>query len=101
MLDLISRVSIGCALACFIIYIVLALKLVPDPREKLDETVEQLPGHVQSLRMADPKEFAELVKALASLVDSLVKAGPALWSLIGSMLFLLIAALAAGAFTSP
>ena len=41
-------------------------------------------------------EIADLLKALASLTDSLVKAGPALWSLIGSILFLLVASIAAG-----
>lgn len=43
-------------------------------------------------------DAAELVKAFASLTDSLAKAGPALWSLLGSALFLLIACVAAGAF---
>ena len=42
------------------------------------------------------KDLAELVKAIATLVEGLVKAGPALWSLIGSLLFLLIACAAAG-----
>lgn len=42
----------------------------------------------------------DIVKAFATLVDSLVKAGPALTALIGSMVFLVIAGFAAGLFNS-
>ena len=45
---------------------------------------------------ATPAEATEMIKALATLTDSLLKSGPALWSMIGAVLFLLIACLAAG-----
>jgi hypothetical protein len=38
------------------------------------------------------------MSAVATLTEALAKAGPALWSLIGSLLFLLIAGMAAGVF---
>jgi hypothetical protein len=41
----------------------------------------------------------DLVNAFAALAEALAKAGPALWSLIGSLLFFLIAALAAVVFS--
>ncbi len=41
-------------------------------------------------------EVTEFAKAMATLVDSLAKAGPALTSLIGSIFFLVIAAVSAG-----
>ena len=100
MQNIISWVAVGCAIASFAVYLVLTFRIIPDPRDKTDKTVHELAARTKEL--AGPpsaKDFAELVKALASLVDSLVKAGPALWSLIGSMLFLLIAAAAARVFS--
>jgi hypothetical protein len=101
MKDTIAYVAVGCAIVCLGVYLALTLKIISDPREKTDKTIHELAARTKAL--AGPpsaKDVAELVKALASLVDSLVKAGPALWSLIGSLLFLLIAALAAGVFSS-
>lgn len=43
-------------------------------------------------------DLTKLTEALSKLTDSLVKAGPALTSLIASILFLGIAALTSGAF---
>lgn len=49
-----------------------------------------------------PGEVVDVIKALAALGDGMAKAGPALWSLIGSVLFTLIAAMAAGVIqTAP
>src|ERR1700733_2386452 len=42
-----------------------------------------------------------LIKALPAMLDSLVKGGPSLTSLIGAVLFLMIGALSAGVFQSP
>lgn len=43
----------------------------------------------------------DLVKALTSLTDGLAKAGPALWALIASVLYLSVAAVAAGILHDP
>lgn len=43
-------------------------------------------------------DVAALLEAVAKLGDALIKAGPALWRLLASVLFLLIAALSAGVF---
>lgn len=43
-------------------------------------------------------DLALVLEALAKLGDTLIKAGPALWRLLASVLFLLIAALSAGVF---
>jgi flagellar basal body-associated protein FliL len=95
---IIAVIAILFACGCFIVYLVVTLKHVPAAQEKADQTVRQLnPAAVAGV---SAKEIAELVKALASLAEALAKAGPALWSLIGSVLFLLIAALAAGLIIS-
>lgn len=46
-------------------------------------------------------DFSGLVEALAKLSDSLAKAGPAVTSLIGAVLFYAIAAVASGALHDP
>ncbi len=43
-------------------------------------------------------EFTALLEGMGKLVDSLSKAGPALQSIVAAVLFLLIAAIGAGAF---
>jgi hypothetical protein len=100
MQTVISVVALGCAILSFVVFLVVTLRQIPDARSKADQAVRALAGSGQSFTGVSAKDVAELVKALASLADSLVKAGPALWSLMGSLLFLLIAALAAGLIVS-
>lgn len=47
---------------------------------------------------ASPQQVIDLVNATATLADNLAKAGPALWTMIGAVLFLLVACFAAGVF---
>lgn len=46
---------------------------------------------------ASLSQLTDLFKAAGGLAESLLKAGPALWSMIGSLLFLVVACLATGA----
>lgn len=101
MLTVIAGVAVGCAVLSFAVFLYAALKLIPEGRNKADQAIRQFTSSAQNFTGVSAKDIAELVKALASLADSLVKAGPALWSLIGSALFLFIASLAAGVFSSP
>ena len=55
-----------------------------------------LPGALPSL-----DDFSKLLTALATLTESLSKAGPSLTSVIAAVLCLLIAATSGGAFRSP
>jgi len=71
----------------------------PPARAKAEQNAEQAANAVKSMVGPTPAQVAEMVKALATLSQALVKAGPALWSMIGSALFLLIATLAAGVFS--
>ncbi len=87
------------ATVCLGIYVLLTFKVIKDRRDKVDPTVAELPAKTKELGPPSVKDLAELVKQLAALVDGLVKAGPALWALIGSLLFLLIGAVAAGVFS--
>lgn len=82
---------------CFLVYVVLSLAPVILAWKEHKRARKSSRG-ADALAAPVPIDFAGLVKAFATLVDSLVKAGPALWALIGSMLFLLIAGFAAGVF---
>lgn len=94
--DKIAWVAIFGAVGCFIVYVSVTLKLIPDASEKANKAIRELAPPATKLDGMSAKDFAELVKAVATLVEGLVKAGPALWSLVGSLLFLLIACAAAG-----
>ncbi|HEY4070929.1 MAG TPA: hypothetical protein VGM04_05160 [Sphingomicrobium sp.] len=96
MQNVICWVAIFGAVGCFIVYVSVTLKLIPDASEKANKTVKEMAPSTARFEGISAKDFAELVKAIATLVEGLVKAGPALWSLIGSLLFLLIACAAAG-----
>ena len=98
MQDAISVVAIICSMVCLGTFLALALKKVPDAAERADQRVQQL-AQAKQFAEVDPKDLAEIIKGLASLAEALVKAGPAFWSLMGSLLFLVIAAAAAGVFS--
>ena len=97
MKDTISWVAIVFASLCFLLYFVLTLAPLFLARKQYKADREA--AGRENLAPPVPIDFSGLVKAFATLVDSLVKAGPALWALIGSMIFLLIAGFAAGLFT--
>jgi len=96
-------VAIGSAALCLLAYLVLIWKAI-QAASKADKAAGDVAAKVaeeRSVAAAIPVDLSDLVKSLATLVESLVKGGPALWSLIGSLLFLVIAGFAAGIFTSP
>ena len=93
----ITVVAVAAGAISFLLYLLITLNVLNPSSQQQTEDALQTP-HTQARNLA--------VKGLATLSANLVKAGPALWSLIGSALFLLIAAVAAGllgsapAFTS-
>ncbi len=89
--------SIVCGGACFLLYGFLSVAAVvskPAPVRSANTRTMGL--------LADPaasvEDVTKLIEALSKLTDSLAKAGPALTSLVGALLFFLIAALNSGAF---
>jgi hypothetical protein len=84
----------------FGVHLVFSARLAAKEAEEARRDVRALMTRASAdgASMSTP-QVAELAKALAALVDSLVKAGPALWSMIGSLLFLMVACTAAGVFT--
>lgn len=88
--------ALAFAAVTFLLFLLMMLGgLNPESPHKAAQ--DQAVSSVKSLAGAPtPAEVAELVKALAAFSDSLMKAGPRLWTLMGSILFLLIAAIAAG-----
>ena len=87
------------AVVTFVLYIVLSLAPLWLARKEYKEKQAKA-GAKKEIAAPPAIGFADLVTALAALVEGLAKAGPALWALIGSMLFLLIAGFAAGVFTT-
>jgi len=86
------------SLISFFVYLGFSLGwLGQEETKQAIQASEVAKNQVRGLTAPTPAQVADLLKALGSLTDSLVKAGPALWSLVGSVLFLLIAAIAAGA----
>ncbi len=65
----------------------LRVKSTAPPKTGLGSTAEVQSGL---------SDMAKLVEALAKLADSFAKAGPAVMSLVASILFLLVATLGAG-----
>ena len=90
-------VAIVFASLCFILYVVLTL--APLFAGRPDKAADKPPPGTQTLGPVPATVLPDLVNALAALTEALAKAGPALWSLIGSLLFFLIGALAAGVFS--
>lgn len=83
----------------FVVHLVFSARLAAKEAEEARRDVRALMTRAGAdAASMSPPQVAELAKALAALVDSLVKAGPALWSMIGSLLFLLVACTAAGVF---
>ncbi|MEO7691201.1 MAG: hypothetical protein ABIS51_18100 [Sphingomonas sp.] len=79
---------------CFALFLWLSAKAqTATPSEPARQMAEKASG----LAPANIGELTDLVKALSTLSESLSKAGPALTVLIGSILFLALAALASGA----
>jgi HAMP domain-containing protein len=97
MQKLIVDVAIAGAIVCLVVYVVLTLAPVILAWAKYKAPAKAGAGR-RTIAAVPLTGISDLVKAFATLVDSLVKASPALTSLIGSMLFLLIAAAAAGLF---
>ena len=97
--ELIPWAALLFAVACFVLYAVLSLAPLRLAQKQFKE--DRAAGAANRELVAPPGiGFADLVTAFAALVEGLAKAGPALWALIGSMLFLLIAGFAAGVFTT-
>lgn len=80
---------------CFMLFLWLSLKA---QQATATAPAQQMADKASGLTPTSFGELTEMVKALATLSDSLVKAGPALSVLIASILFLTIAAGASGAF---
>ncbi|MCA3260074.1 MAG: hypothetical protein IM669_10125 [Phenylobacterium sp.] len=95
--QLITHVALICAILSFAIYIAFSLGwLKSQPQQSQTEVRDAMSAVKAKAAAATAQEVTDLVKALAALTDSLAKVGPALWSMIGSILFLLVASVASG-----
>ena len=96
MKDIIALAAIVGAATCLIVYLALSYAVYKALRKSRGEMLDSATKGGGQTSM----KFIFESKDIAPIIDSLAKAGPAFWSLVGSMLFLLIAALAAGVFKS-
>ena len=97
MQTVIPIVAIVCAIACVIAFLVLTLKVMPAARQRADATAKRLTDSNKDLKNASAQQLTDILKATASLTDSMVKTAPAFWAMVGAVAFLLIAGLASGA----
>jgi hypothetical protein len=96
----IALVALAFAIVSFGLYVRFALhnvKVAGEASQRNETTI----AAARTKGAVSPTDMAELIKAMASLTEALVKAGPALWSLIGTVLLLLIASVSAGALQTP
>ena len=84
---------------CFAVYLILSVTPLVLAAQKYEEQKAKDDGNRRLVPV--PFNVVDTVKAFAALAEGLVKAGPALWALIGSMFFLVLAGFAAGLFTTP
>jgi hypothetical protein len=84
---------------CFVFYIVSAsVTLRAKPHQAASDLVNATKSVANSPQpKATAEEYSKLLEAASKLTDSLSKAGPTLVSLIGAILFFLIAAVSSGA----
>ena len=89
--------SLICGGLCFLLYLLLSLAPVFS-KSAPAKTVNSRAAGFLANPAASVEDVTKLIEALSKLTDSLAKAGPALTSLVGALLFFLIAALNSGAF---
>jgi len=93
----ITIVAVIAGILSFGLYFAMTMNwLKPDAQKASEDTLQHARDSAKSLVGPSAADVADMLKSLATLTESLIKAGPALWSLIGSALFLLIASIAAG-----
>jgi hypothetical protein len=97
--SVVTWAGIAAGSVCFVLYVVQSILVM---LAKPTQTAKGIVGAKVSLLAADPAgvsvdELTKLLQAAASLTDSLAKAGPALTSLIGAILFFTVAAIGSGA----
>ena len=103
MRGVVAAVAAACGAISFGTWILMLLRPPERAAAKAVETAAEAlkaaagPQEGELPLAASPDIITGVAQALSSLVESLNKAGPALWSLIGSILFLLVAAVSAGA----
>jgi hypothetical protein len=97
MKETIAWTAIGGAVVCLVVYFALSMSALVAAFMNAGKIARSS----RSTASGNQRKalWSEIIKELPPLIDSLAKAGPAFWSLVGSMLFLLIAALAAGVFS--
>ena len=81
---------------CFALFLWLSLKAQSAAQS---QPARQMADRANALAPVTVSELTDLIKALTGFTESLQKAGPSLTTLVGSILFLAIAAVASGAIS--
>lgn len=98
--DGIAIVGTVAAIVCFIVYILITTNVItPDSNDQLKQNSDEALNQARSLTGPTSADIASVIQSLAALSQALAKAGPALWSLIASILFLFVASVASGAIS--
>jgi hypothetical protein len=91
MLNIVSAVSCGFAIICFVLYV---YQIITRPKQTPAQIEEDRADAVR--QQGAVADWGKAIEAFAKLTDSLEKAGPLLASLVGAIFFLSLAALTAG-----
>jgi hypothetical protein len=96
MQDIVTITALVMGGLCFALFLWLSLTAQSAAQS---QPARQMADKANGLAPVTVGELTDLIKALTGFTDSLAKAGPSLTTLIGSILFLAIAAIASGAIS--
>jgi hypothetical protein len=102
----VTKCALILAVASFLLFaaeVVFALirKPVTEVKQIADKAGQAGAKSLTGATLPSIDDFSKLLSSMASLVESLSKAGPSLTSVMAAVLFLLIAAISNGAFQGP
>lgn len=97
MQDIVTVAALVMGGLCFALFLWLSLTAQSAAQS---QSARQMAVKANALAPVTVGELTDLIKALTGFTDSLAKAGPSLTTLVGSILFLAIAAIASGAISS-
>ena len=94
-----AALAIGCI--SFSIYVIEVIAAHRSKPRRLQHAIADKIEGIAPTTIMSATNFAKILEAAAKLGDSLTKAGPALTSLIGAVLFFAIAMVSSGALQTP
>ena len=102
--DCVTYVALTLSIICFLVFVAQSLCALRTNTEhaaakrEATQAMGLVSGKLQAAAVPTVSDLTDLLNAFSKVLDSFTKAGPAVVSMGASILFLLIAAIASGAF---